>query len=48
MRFGIGESSEYTTEEIGQIFSLTAGSIWQIEVRALSKLRKSKILKEVA
>ena len=41
MRFGIGEKSERTLEEVGQIFGLTRERIRQIEAAALAKLRRS-------
>ncbi len=39
LRFGIGEASEHTLEEVGRHFSLTRERIRQIEVKALRKLR---------
>ncbi len=39
MRFGIGDGSECTLEEVGQTFSVTRERIRQIEVKALRKLR---------
>jgi len=38
-RFGIGEPSDHTLEEIGQNFSVTRERIRQIEAKALQKLR---------
>ena len=39
MRFGIGERSAHTLEEVGQDFSVTRERIRQIEAQALRKLR---------
>ena len=39
MRFGIGERSEHTLEEVGDKFSVTRERIRQIEAKALRKLR---------
>ncbi len=39
LRFGIGEDSEHTLEEIKQRFSVTQERIRQIEARAMRKLR---------
>lgn len=50
MRFGIGEKSDHTAEEVGQDFGVTSGRIRQIEIRALRKLRqpsRSKRLKDL-
>jgi RNA polymerase primary sigma factor len=41
MRFGIGEKTEHTLEEVGEGFEITGERIRQIEVRALQKLRQS-------
>jgi RNA polymerase primary sigma factor len=41
MRFGIGERSERTLEEVGNDFSVTRERIRQIEAKALQKLRVS-------
>jgi RNA polymerase primary sigma factor len=39
MRFGIGEATHYSLEEIGTRFALTRERIRQIEIKALRKLR---------
>ena len=39
MRFGVGEGSEHTLEEVGRSFNVTRERIRQIEAKALSKLR---------
>ena len=39
MRFGIGERSDFTLEEVGQDFFVTRERIRQIEAKALRKLR---------
>ena len=39
MRFGIGDGSEHTLEEVGRRFSITRERIRQIEAKALCKLR---------
>jgi RNA polymerase primary sigma factor len=41
MRFGIGEKSEHTLEQVGSDFSVTRERIRQIEAKALQKLRHS-------
>ncbi len=40
LRFGIGEESEYTLEEIGKRFGVSRERIRQIEKKALSRLRQ--------
>lgn len=47
MRFGIGEKSEHTLEEVGQGFKVTRERIRQIEAKALSKLRHPGRTKEL-
>ncbi|MFQ5876712.1 MAG: RNA polymerase sigma factor RpoD [Acidobacteriota bacterium] len=39
MRFGVGDGSEHTLEEVGQSFAVTRERIRQIESQALRKLR---------
>jgi RNA polymerase primary sigma factor len=43
MRFGIGESSGHTLEEIGRLFGVTRERIRQIEQIALAKLRRRRV-----
>ncbi len=48
MRFGIGEKSDHTLEEVGQDFFVTRERIRQLEAKALRKLRhpsRAKMLK---
>ncbi|MBR4985025.1 MAG: RNA polymerase sigma factor RpoD [Proteobacteria bacterium] len=48
MRFGIGENSDHTLEEVGHEFDVTRERIRQIEAKALKKLRhptRAKMLK---
>jgi RNA polymerase primary sigma factor len=40
MRFGIGQKTEYTLEEVGKQFAVTRERIRQIEAKALRKLRQ--------
>ncbi len=50
MRFGIGEQTDYTLEQVGQSFSVTRERIRQIEATAIKKLRhptRSRLLKNL-
>ena len=42
MRFGVGDGSEHTLEEVGQNFAVTRERIRQIEAKALRKLRQCR------
>jgi RNA polymerase primary sigma factor len=41
MRFGIGQKSDCTLEEVGKVFAVTRERIRQIEAKALRKLRQA-------
>jgi RNA polymerase primary sigma factor len=47
MRFGIGEKSDHTLEEVGQNFDVTRERIRQIEAKALRKLRHPSRVKKL-
>jgi RNA polymerase primary sigma factor len=47
MRFGIGERSDHTLEQVGEEFDLTRERIRQIEAKALKKLRASHEFREL-
>ena len=48
MRLGIGEKTDYTLEEVGDVFGLTRERIRQIEARALRKLKHPSRRKRLA
>jgi RNA polymerase primary sigma factor len=51
MRFGIGEKTDYTLEEVGKQFGISRERVRQIEERALRKLRhplKTKEMRQIA
>ena len=41
MRFGIGQKTDFTLEEVGKVFTVTRERIRQIEAKALRKLRQT-------
>jgi RNA polymerase primary sigma factor len=47
MRFGIGEATEHTLEEVGQGFNVTRERIRQIQAKALEKLSHPARLKDL-
>ena len=47
MRYGLGDSTRYTLEEIGNIYGVTKECIRQTELRALKKLRTSSLGQEL-
>jgi RNA polymerase primary sigma factor len=47
MRFGIGERSDHTLEQVGEEFDLTRERIRQIESKALKKLRASREFRDL-
>ena len=46
MRFGLGDGSEHTLEEVGQSFAVTRERIRRIEAKALRKLRHTSRSRE--
>ncbi|MEW5768053.1 MAG: sigma-70 family RNA polymerase sigma factor [bacterium] len=47
LRYGLGEETPHTLEEIGKILGITRERVRQLENKALSKLRKLQISKEL-
>jgi RNA polymerase primary sigma factor len=47
MRFGIGERSDHTLEQVGDEFDLTRERIRQIEAKALEKLRTRREFRDL-
>jgi RNA polymerase primary sigma factor len=48
MRFGIGQKTDCTLEEVGKLFAVTRERIRQIEARALRKLRQTGRSRDLA
>ena len=48
MRFGIGQKTDCTLEEVGKLFSVTRERIRQIEAKALRKLRQAGRSRDLA
>jgi RNA polymerase primary sigma factor len=48
MRFGIGQKTDCTLEEVGQLFAVTRERIRQIEAKALGKLRETGRSRDLA
>jgi RNA polymerase primary sigma factor len=48
MRFGIGQKTDCTLEEVGQLFAVTRERIRQIEAKALRKLRQTGRSRDLA
>jgi RNA polymerase primary sigma factor len=47
MRFGIGAFDAMTLEQVGEHFGVTRERVRQIEAKALSKLRRSKVMQSL-
>ena len=48
MRFGIGDTTDHTLEEVGKEFGVTRERIRQIEAKALAKLRHPSLARKLA
>jgi RNA polymerase primary sigma factor len=48
MRFGIGQKTDCTLEEVGKLFAVTRERIRQIEAKALRKLREAERSRDLA
>jgi RNA polymerase primary sigma factor len=48
MRFGIGQKTDCTLEEVGKLFAVTRERIRQIEAKALRKLRQTELSHNLA
>jgi RNA polymerase primary sigma factor len=48
MRFGIGDTTDHTLEEVGKEFGVTRERIRQIEAKALAKLRHPGFARKLA
>jgi RNA polymerase primary sigma factor len=47
MRFGIGAFEAMTLEQVGAHFGVTRERVRQIETKALTKLRRSKVMQSL-
>lgn len=47
LRYGLGGETEHTLEEVAEKYGVTRTRIWQIEDRALAKLRSAKVKAEI-